>query len=279
MERVFVGSEALARGVLTRHELRTSYRRVLPDVYTAKRTVLTLEDRTIAAWLWSGREGVVKGLAAAAMLGAQWVDRDIPIELNWGNHRPPTGVVTRNDTLLKSEVARHGAMAVTTPDRTAFDLGCHAPVGHAVARLDALARATHFKVGDVQELALRHPHVKGLRQLDRVLDLVDAGSESPQETRVRLMLIHAGFPRPQTQIPVRGPDGHPRYYLDMGWQDQMIAVEYDGRHHTDRPVYSRDIIRLEYVNTVGWNVVRVVAEHRQAEILHRVRQAWELRRR
>ena len=279
MERVFVGSEALARGVLTRYELRTFYRRVLPDVYTAKRTVLTLEDRTVAAWLWSKREGVVKGLAASALLGAKWVDGDIPIELNWANHRPPTGVVTRNDTLLESEIARHGAMAVTTPDRTAFDLGCRAPVWQAAARLDSLARATHLKVGDVQELALRHPHVKGLRQLDRVLDLVDAGAESPQETRIRLMLMDAGFPRPQTQIPVRGPDGFPRYYLDMGWEEVMVAVEYDGRHHTDRPVYSRDIIRLECVNSVGWIVVRVVAEHRRAEIVHRVRQAWELRRR
>ena len=279
MERVFVGSEALARGVLTRYELRTFYRRVLPDVYTAKRTVLTLEDRTVAAWLWSKREGVVKGLAASAKLGARWVDGDIPIELNWANHRPPTGVVTRNDTLLESEVVRHGAMAVTTPDRTAFDLGCRGPVGQAVARLDSLARATHFKVGDVQELALRHPHVKGLRQLDRLLDLVDAGAESPQETRIRLMLMDAGFPRPQTQIPVRAPDGLPRYYLDMGWEDVMVAVEYDGRHHTNRPVYSRDIIRLEYVNAVGWTVVRVVAEHRRAEILHRVRQAWKSRRR
>jgi very-short-patch-repair endonuclease len=277
VERVFVGSEALARGVLTRHELRTLYRRVLPDVYTANRTVLTLEDRTVAAWLWSGREGVVKGLAASAILGAKWVDDDIPIELNWANHRPPTGVVTRNDTLLEPEVARHGPMAVTTPDRTAFDLGCRGPVGQAVARLDSLARATHFKVADVQELALRHPHVKGLRQLDRVLDLVDAGAESPQETRIRLMLMDAGLPRPQTQIPVRAPDGHPRYYLDMGWEDVMVAVEYDGRHHTDRPVYSRDIIRLEYVNAVGWTVVRVVAEHRRAEIAHRVRQAWGLR--
>ena len=70
VERVFVGSEALARGVLTRHELRTFYRRVLPDVYAPKRSVLTLEDRTVAAWLWSGREGVVKGLAASAMLAA-----------------------------------------------------------------------------------------------------------------------------------------------------------------------------------------------------------------
>jgi very-short-patch-repair endonuclease len=246
-------------------------------VYAPKRTVLTLEDRTVAAWLWSGREGVVKGMAASAMLGAKWVDGDIPIELNWGNHRPPTGVVTRNDTLLGPEVARHGPMAVTTPDRTAFDLGCRGPVAQAVARLDSLARATHFKVGDVQELALRHPHVKGLRQLDRVLDLVDAGAESPQETRLRLMLIDAGFPRPQTQIAVRAPDGLPRYYLDMGWEDLMVAVEYDGRHHTDRPIYSRDIIRLEYVNSVGWIVVRVVAEHRRAEIVHRVRQARELR--
>lgn len=170
-------------------------------------------------------------------------------------------------------------MAVTTPERTAFDLGCRGPMGQAVARLDSLARATHVKTGDVQALALHHPHVKGLRQLDRVLDLVDAGAESPQETRVRLMLIDAGFPRPQTQIPVCGPDGHPRYYLDMGWEDMMVAVEYDGRHHTDRPIYSRDIIRLEYVNSVGWIVVRVVAEHRRAEIVHRVRQAWELRRR
>lgn len=277
MERVFVGSEALARGMLTRHELRTFYRRVLPDVYTAKRAVLTLEDRTVAAWLWSGREGVVKGLAASAMLGARWIDDDVPIELNWANHRPPTGVVTRNDTLLEPEVGRHGAMTVTTPDRTAFDLGCRGSVGQAVARLDSLARATHFKVADVQELALRHPHVKGLRQLDRVLDLVDAGAESPQETRIRLMLMDAGLPRPQTQIPVRAPDGFPRYYLDMGWEDVMVAVEYDGRHHTERPVYSRDIIRLEYVNAVGWTVVRVVAEHRRAEIVHRVRQAWELR--
>jgi len=89
-------------------------------VYAPKRTVLTLEDRTIAAWLWSGREGVVKGLAASAMLGAKWVDDDIPIELNFGNHRPPTGVTTRNDTLLEPEIARYRGMAVTTTPGTSF---------------------------------------------------------------------------------------------------------------------------------------------------------------
>lgn len=279
MERVFIGSEALSRGVLTRHELRTYYRRVLPDVYASNRKALTLEDRTAAAWLWSQRQGVVMGLAASAMLGAKWVDDDTAIELNWTNHRPPEGLVTRNESLLSDEVVQLGAMSVTTPERTAFDLARRGQLGQAVARLDALARATHLKLDDVQALGLRHPHVKGLRQVDRVLDLVDAGAESPQETWLRLLLIDAGFPRPRTQIPVPGTNGRPRYYLDMGWEQPMVAVEYDGKHHTDRPVYTKDIIRLEYINSVGWIVVRVVAEHRRAEIVQRVSRAWDLRRR
>ena len=50
---ILIGSEALAAEKLTRHELRTLYRRVHPDVYTLKRASLTLEDRIAAAWLWS----------------------------------------------------------------------------------------------------------------------------------------------------------------------------------------------------------------------------------
>jgi very-short-patch-repair endonuclease len=249
----------------------------LPDVYVAKRSTLTLEDRTAAAWLWSKREGVVMGLAASAMLGAKWVDADSPIELNWVNHHPPAGVLTRNETILDDEMTRYDAMSVTSAERTAFDLARRGPVPQAVARLDALARATHFKVDDVRAMGQRHPRVKGLRQVDRALDLVDAGAESPQETRLRLMFISEGYPRPRTQIPVLAPDGHPRYYLDMGWEELMVAVEYDGKHHTERPVYTKDITRLEYITSVGWIVIRVVAEHRKAEIIRRVRRACEQR--
>jgi very-short-patch-repair endonuclease len=278
MNAPFVGSEALASGSLTRHELRTHHRRILPDVYIEKRATLTVEERTTAAWLWSKREGIVMGLAASAMLGSKWVDADSAIELNWTNHRPPAGVLTRDETILHDELVHHGAMSATNAERTAFDLARRAPLSQAVARLDALARATHFKVDDVRVLGERHPRVRGRRQVDLALDLVDAGAESPQETRLRLMLIDDGFPRPQTQIPVLGPNGYPRYYLDMGWEDLKVAVEYDGRHHTERPVYTNDIVRLEYVNSLGWIVIRVVAEHRRVQIVQRVRRAYESRR-
>ncbi|HET7742587.1 MAG TPA: hypothetical protein VFL67_18210 [Mycobacterium sp.] len=277
MERIFVGSEALAAGAVTPFELRQHYRRPLHDVYGPRRGALTLDERAVAAWLWSKREGVVSGVAASAVLGAKWVDVATPIELNWANNRSPAGVITRRDTLLDGEVMIIDDLPVTTADRTAFDLARRGPVGQAVARLDALARATHFKVDDVQALSLRHPRVMGLRRTAQVLDLVDAGAESPKETWLRLLLIDAGFPRPETQIPVLDPDGYPRYHLDMGWEDMMIAVEYDGDDHRERPRWGRDIKRAEYLAYLGWTHIRVVAGDRGPEIIHRVSRAWALR--
>lgn len=271
---VLLGSEALAAGTLTRHELKTFYRRLHPDVYAPKRTELTLEDRITAAWLWSRRGGVVCGLAASALHGAKWVDDDEPVELALPNRRPTPGVITRNCTISGDEITRRGAIELTTVERTAFDLARTGRVGEAVARLDALAAATHFKQEDVREVARRHPGAREIRRLDTVLDLVDAGAESPQETRVRLLLLDNEFPRPTTQIPVLGPSGYPRYYLDMGWEDIMVAVEYDGDHHRKNTAdYRKDIIRLEYIQSLGWIVIRVVAGNHPRDIVERVRRA------
>ena len=277
MEEVFLGSEALARKELTGHELRTHHRRLLPDVYAPKRAVLTLHQRATAAWLWSGREGVVAGLTASALHGAKWVDGDVVV-LNWPNHRAPAGVRTCNDTLLPGEITTLEGLPVTTPERTAFDLARHGGESRAVARLDALARATHFKTEDVLEVADSHPHVRWLRRVPRLLDLVDAGAESPRESSLRMMLIAASYPRPTTQIPVPGPDGYPKYFLDMGWEDIKVAVEYDGEHHRQDPdAYRKDIIRMEYLAGVGWIVIRVVKGQTQAHILSRVERAVRAR--
>ena len=117
---------------------------------------------------------------------------------------------------------------------------------------------------------------RGLRQLDTVLDLVDPGAESPRESYLRLLLIDAGFPRPQTQIPVKAADK--TYFLDMGWKDYQVAVEYDGdQHQTDRWRYVKDIRRLETLERLGWLVIRVVAEHLSVDIVRRVWQALQSR--
>jgi hypothetical protein len=155
LRELFIGSEALTRGALNRHQLRTRYRAVFPNVYLPKQIQPSLDQRTVAAWLWSQRRGIITGAAAAAPHGANWIDDDAPVELIYANSRAPRGILTRRDALLANEVQIFAGRVVTTPERTAFDIGRRASSRAAVTQLDALARATGFEVDDVTRIAAR----------------------------------------------------------------------------------------------------------------------------
>jgi very-short-patch-repair endonuclease len=92
---------------------------------------------------------------------------------------------------------------------------------------------------------------------------------------LRLLLIRAGFPWPQTQIAIRNDWGWIEAYVDMGWEDIKVGVEYEGgQHQTSRYQYRKDIRRLETVERhYGWILVRVVAEDHPAEVIRRVGEA------
>jgi Protein of unknown function (DUF559) len=275
LDKPFIGSEAVASGAICKHELRTRYRAVFPDVYVPRDAVLTVSQRAKAAWLYSHREGVIGGLTASALHGAKWVDDALPIELIWSNARRPRGLRTYDMRLRSDEFVYRYAMRVTTVERTAFDIGRRGRLDDAVARLDALGNATRFKAGDVLAVADRHRGARGLRQLRAALDLYDPGAESPKESWLRLLVIRAGYPRPQTQIPVLSPDGRRWYYLDMGWQDIKLALEYDGeQHRVDPRQFAYDIQRSEDLDELGWTRIRVVKENRQADVLRRLDRAW-----
>jgi hypothetical protein len=284
MAGVLIGSEAVARGVVTRHELRRWYEPIYPGVYASKRQQLSLRHRTEGAWLWSRRRAIVAGVAASALHGAQWVDAAIPIELIWSSTRPPRGIVAREQLLADDEAARVAGLPVTTVVRTAYDLGRYLQREQAVARLDALMRATPFSTEDVLLLAKRYPAARGVRRLRSVLCLVDGGAASPKESWLRLVLIDAGLPAPTTQIPV--VDGYRALaMLDMGWPEFGVAVEYDGdQHRSDRRQYVKDQWRLRKLTELGWIVVRVIAEDKPDDVIERVRRAllargWRSQRR
>jgi len=272
MGDVFIGSEAVAQGRLTKSDLRR-HRALFRDVYLPKLHQPSLRERTAGAWLWSRRRAIVAGLAASALHGANWVDADIPIELIAPSARPQPGLVVRNESLAADEITNVARLPVTTPARTAYDLGRYLPRGQAVARLDALMRATPFSVEDVLLLAKRHPGARGLRRLRVALPHVDGGAASPKETWLRLLLVDAGLPVPTTQIPLL--DGYrPIAFLDMGWEEFKVAAEYDGdQHRSDRRQYVRDIRRQELFGDRDWIVVRVIAEDRPDDIVNRVQSA------
>jgi hypothetical protein len=257
----FVGTEALRAGLVTKRTLASRHRAVYRNVYLPIGEDLTAVTRGEAAWLWAGRRAIVAGLSAAALLGAKWIDPTLPAEVYRTNGKPVDGILIHRDRLTDDEVCLARGIPVTTPARTAFDLGRRPGLREAVMRLDALARATQVQAADVDRLIDTHPGVRGLVQLRTAIALMDCGAESPQETRTRLVLIDGGLPRPQTQILVRDRTGYPFARVDMGYEHVKVAVEYDGgQHWTDPRQRSWDIDRHAELAALGWRVVRVSAE-------------------
>lgn len=278
MAEPFLGSEAVASGVLTPYALRNAFVPIHRNVFVPRDAEVTAVVRAKAAWLWSQRRGVVAGRSASALHGARWVDANAPAEIVYDNRHAPPTIRTWLDRIEDDELTVLGGTKVTNPARTALDLACRYPVAKAVAAIDALARATDLKVADAELLAERYTGRRGIRRARKTFGLVDAGAESPRETWLRLLLIRAGFPAPQTQIPVYDEYGQLIAVLDMGWEHLKLAVEYDGDHHrTDRRQFNKDIRRAEALTELGWVDVRVTAEDTEGGVIGRVSAAWERR--
>jgi very-short-patch-repair endonuclease len=257
----FLGSEAMAGGRLTRHQLRTRYRRLYRDVYLAPGVELTAASRARAAWLSMGDTTTLAGLSAAAVLGTKWLDAGQPAEVIKADRGHQPGIVVRSYDLHAAEIMHVRGMRVTTPARTAFDIGRTRPTEDVIPILDALLRATDTKPADVLAIADARPGARGVRRLTSLLDRVDGGAESPKETQLRLLLVDAGLPRPETQIEFRDRWGRVRVRVDMGWREWKVAVEYDGlQHWADARQRSWDIERIALLEASGWTVIRVSAE-------------------
>jgi hypothetical protein len=227
-DRLVVATEALADGSLTRRDLNRRYTKVHRNVYVRRGVELTPLDRARAAWLWSDRRATLVGHSAATLLGSRWIPDDAPVEVVHSRRPPANGITVRTYELRDDEVCRIDGIACTTAARTAYDLGRRLLLETAAIRVDALLNATSATPRSVDDVARRHPGARGVRRLHTVMDLVDAGAESPQETRLRLLLVQSGLLRPVTQIPVTNERGRVVRRIDMGWPEWKVGAEYDG---------------------------------------------------
>jgi hypothetical protein len=266
----FRGSEAVAAGLIGARELRRFYTPIYPGVHGLRGVELSATQRACAAWLWSRRRGVLAGLSASTLLGAQWIEPGLPAELVHTNRRRPQMLTIHSDRLESGETQSVDGMVVTTAARTAFDLGRRLELKMGVQRIDALMNATGLQIRDVEAIAERHAGVRGLVQLRETLRLVDGGAESPYESLTRVLLVEAGFPVPQTQIPIFDELGRLFARIDMGWPEWLVGVDFDGAHHwTDSKQRTWDVERYAKLPDLGWIDVRLTSG-----MLHRNPQAF-----
>lgn len=91
------------------------------------------------------------------------------------------------------------------------------------------------------------------------LGLVRDGSESSEETRLRLALLRHGLPEPDLNLDLRAADGRLIARLDQAYPEHRVAVEYDGRQHAASAVqFERDAARWDEIRDEGWYLVRIL---------------------
>lgn len=271
-----VASEVLASGLLTRRDLRRRYTKVHRNVHRRNDVELNAITRARAAWLWSDGRAILVGHSAAALLGSKWVPADLPAEVSHTRGGRPKGITIHQNDFRDDELCVARGIRCTTAPRTAFDLGRRLTLEEAVIRIDALINATRMSVPAVEAIAARYPGARGIRRLREAVDLVDGGAESPQETRLRMLLVGSGLPRPVTQIPVADALGAVRRRIDMGWPQWLVGVEYDGEQHFNNSVdYANDIDRLEFLAERGWTIIRVSARQLNSERPEIVARVWK----
>jgi hypothetical protein len=208
-------------------------------------------DRT-AAWLWE-----VDCLRFAELDGTPPVESCV-LRGHQATERQQVDGVTRD--LLPEDWVELGGVRVTTPLRTAADLGCRLWAPRALGVMDALMRAHGFTQGDLQRLLSRYRRRRGVVQLRSLVAMVDARAESQPESWVRWFIVSEGHPCPEPQVWVL-VEGQ-WYRLDLSYPHARILVEYDGEEFHLRTAEQRehDERRREALRRVGWVVIVVTRE-------------------
>jgi hypothetical protein len=164
-------------------------------------------------------------------------------------------------TLDESDVMEVAGVLVTTPLRSALDLGRLARRDDAFSALDALMRIGGLTTSDLMAELPRFRGARGVRQLRQLVPWADGRAESPGESLTRLRLYGDGLPPPELQFEILNPIGLVLYRLDLAYPDIMLAIEYDGReHHTSEVDRERDQRRRAYLRRLGWTVVVLTAQ-------------------
>lgn len=278
----FTAQQACGAGVSTKqlHGLAHAgmVRRVLRGVYVSTDLPDTLILRAKAASLVVSPFGVLCDRSAAWVHGVDtFAYRELeilpPLETFVLRDLPRirrTGIVGGRRDLAARDVMDVVGIRVTTPLRTALDLGCSLGRRDALAGLDGFMRLHGVTLDDLRFELPRYFRRRGVIQLRHLIAVASPKAESPGESWTRMAMIDVGLPQPELQFEIHHA-GRVIYRLDLAYPKHKICVEYDGREFHEAPERRRaDAQRREWLRRHGWTVIVVTKDDFDAESV----QAW-----
>lgn len=178
--------------------------------------------------------------------------------------------------LESREVQVHRGVRVTGLADTWCDLGEVLDLDDLVVVGDAVTKRLQGP-GDLHAALSRRVRPRGAVVLRRALSLVRLGSDSPMETRCRLLFHRSGLPEPELNGVIS--HGHGGGFLcrsDFVWRAKRVIAEYQGADHFgsfDRG--DDDISRRLLAEDDGWKYVELTKRDyfhggRRAQLLARL---------
>jgi hypothetical protein len=213
---------------------RSGFRRVGPGTYLAASVEETALLKIQAASLRMPPKAAFAGFTAAYLLGLS-VDPCDPIEIVVP---PPFGISTRSGMRVRrcvlngEDLVKAKGYRATSPLRTVLDVSGCLSLTESVVFADM---AMHAKLFSMRELESAASDVgnRGVRRLRELVRHVEPLAASPMETRLRMLPVLAGLPRPVAQFVIRNRWLRFAGRVDLYYPDEKVALEYDGATHKD----------------------------------------------
>jgi hypothetical protein len=219
-----------------------------------------------AALTLAGPDAVLGGPTAAHVHGCRSVE-PLPVHVvvpydHWLRSRP--GLVVQNARFLDADRETRDGLSVLGLDRVLTDMLCRARPSDALAVADEVLAMIDpdgrdaYRGTIARRLQRRHDP-RGTRRAARILAVATGRAASPAESWFLWRIVDSGFPAPEVNWSLVGPDGKEVYRLDYAWPDLRIAVEYNGyAAHAGRA--AEDAARIADLRRRGWLVIVVEAE-------------------
>ncbi|MBO1755178.1 endonuclease domain-containing protein [Allobranchiibius sp. CTAmp26] len=251
---------ARSLGVPVQDLLSSKYTKVFFDCYVPANTNLT-QTLIVQAALFCAPDAIAASHYSAAQLWGGIAPRtsDVHLAVASDLRSKRRGIRTHRYDQRPRVVERSG-VPTTTPEQTFLDLGACLDLVDLVILGDSLIKKRRTTIAELRSTA-RAGTGRGAKNACRAAAWVRDNVDSPNETRLRLLLILAGFPEPVVNLALRDADGEILRRLDLAYERPKLAIEYDGRHHIDRrDQWQRDLLRREELEGHGWRFVVITSD-------------------
>jgi very-short-patch-repair endonuclease len=237
-EGPFTLDEARRAGITRRQLQASGFRRLGPRTYALAGLAET-PALLLAAVLPRLPPGAAfSGRTAAWLHGLDLPPCD-PIEVtvpDGSGVSARAGILVRRAALEACEVVVRKGMHVTSILRTLADLAFRLLLVEAVVLADEALHKQLVTLAEVDAYIAAHAARKGVKRLRRVAELAEAAAESQMESRLRLVLVLGGLPRPEAQVSLHDSQGRFLGRPDLFYRAQRLAIEFDGGIHRDQLV-------------------------------------------